>query len=67
VLEGENAFVYPAGEAESLSASMAKLIADPSLRRRMAQRSREIIGTWTFARGVEGVKAALAFVARART
>jgi glycosyltransferase involved in cell wall biosynthesis len=64
VLDDENALVYPAGDAESLSASMARLIDDPSLRQRMAQRSREIIDTWTFARGVEGVKAALAYISR---
>jgi glycosyltransferase involved in cell wall biosynthesis len=64
VLEGENAFVYPAGDAEGLSRSMARVIRDPKLRARMAQRSSEIIGTWTFARGVEGVKAALAYVSR---
>ena len=57
--DGDNAFVYPAGDARALSASMARLL-DPALRARMAQRSREIIATWTFARGVEGVKAALA-------
>lgn len=64
VLEGENAFVYPAGDAEELAKSMARPIADPELRATMARRSREIIGTWTFARGVEGVKAALAYVSR---
>jgi len=64
VLEGENAFVYPAGDAAVLSKSMARLIADPELRARMAERSRQIIATWTFARGVEGVKAALAYVRR---
>jgi glycosyltransferase involved in cell wall biosynthesis len=64
VLEGENAFVYPAGDATALSASMSRLAADPELRARMGQRSREIIATWTFARGVEGVKAALAYVTR---
>jgi glycosyltransferase involved in cell wall biosynthesis len=64
VLEGENAFVYPAGDAEALSQSMARLIADPELRAMMARWSREMIATWTFARGVEGVKAALAYVSR---
>jgi glycosyltransferase involved in cell wall biosynthesis len=66
VLEGENAFIYPAGDAEALSKSMARLIDDPELRAPMAARSREIIDTWTFARGVEGVKAALAYVNRGR-
>ena len=59
VLDGDNAFVYPAGDADALAAFMERLVADPALRARMAQRSREIIGTWTFARGVEGVKEAL--------
>jgi len=62
VLDGENAFIYPAGDANALSASMTRLVDDPALRERMARRSVEIIGTWTFQRGVEGVKAALAFV-----
>jgi len=62
VLEGENAFIYPAGDAAALSAFMSRFIVEPSVRERMAQQSREIIATWTFARGVEGVKAALAHV-----
>jgi len=37
---------------------MTRLADDASLRQRMADRSRQIIDTWTFARGVEGVKAA---------
>jgi len=59
VLEGENAFIYPSGDAAALTASMTQLVDDPSLRLRMAARSRQIIATWTFARGVEGVKAAM--------
>ena len=59
VLEGENAFIYPAGDADALARSMDALTADDALRARMAQRSREIIATWDFARGVEGVKAML--------
>jgi glycosyltransferase involved in cell wall biosynthesis len=60
---GDNAFIYPAGDANALAAAMERLT-DPALCARMAQRSREIIATWTFARGVEGVKAALAYVER---
>lgn len=63
VLEGENAFIYPAGDAGALAESMTRLVDEPALRERMAQRSREIIDTWTFRRGVEGVKTALAHVA----
>jgi Glycosyltransferase len=58
VIESENAFIYPAGDAAALAASMTRLVDDTALRERMAKRSRQIIGTWTFARGVEGVKAA---------
>ena len=64
VLEGENAFIYPAGDAGALSAAMTRLAGDPALRERMARRSVEIIGRWTFQRGVEGVKTALAYVGR---
>jgi glycosyltransferase involved in cell wall biosynthesis len=64
VLDGENAFVYPAGDANALAAAMTRMVGDSSLRERMAQRSREIIATWTFARGVNGVKAALGYVDR---
>ncbi len=63
VLEGQNAFVYPARDAGALAAFMDRLVEDNALRARMAQRSREIIGTWTFARGVEGVKEALRHLA----
>ena len=63
VLEGDNAFIYPAGDAEALAAIMDRLTGDDSLRDRMGQRSREIIATWDYGRGVEGVKAMLRWVA----
>ena len=56
VLEGENAFVYPAGDAEELAREMDRLTIDDELRAAMARRSREIIAGWDYARGVEGVK-----------
>jgi glycosyltransferase involved in cell wall biosynthesis len=59
VMEGENAFIYPAGDAGELARQMDLLTSDDALRERMAHRSREIIATWDFARGVEGVKAML--------
>ncbi|HEX6087658.1 MAG TPA: glycosyltransferase family 4 protein [Thermoanaerobaculia bacterium] len=58
VLEGENALVYPAGDDAALARAMDALM-DDTLRARMGQRSREIIATWDYARGVEGVKEAL--------
>ncbi len=67
VLEGENAFIYPAGDAAALAVSMTRLADDETLRRRMAERSRQIIDTWTFARGVDGVKAAVRDLDQRRT
>jgi glycosyltransferase involved in cell wall biosynthesis len=56
VIGGENALIYPAGEAEALASAMEKLTVDDALRTRMAGRSREIIASWSFARGVEGIR-----------
>jgi glycosyltransferase involved in cell wall biosynthesis len=58
VQENDNAFVYPAGDADALARHLDRLM-DDDLRMRMGQRSREIIGVWDYARGVEGVKEAL--------
>lgn len=66
VLEGENAFIYPAGDDAALARAMIRLADDRELRERMARRSVEIIGSWTFQRGVEGVKAALHYLAGGR-
>jgi glycosyltransferase involved in cell wall biosynthesis len=63
VLDGDNARVYPAGDAGALAAIMDELTDDAELRQRMGERSRRIIATWDFARGVEGVKAMLRWVA----
>lgn len=63
VLDGDNAFIYPAGDAEALAKIMDRMAEDGALRARMAQRSREIIATWDYGRGVEGVKAMLRWVA----
>jgi glycosyltransferase involved in cell wall biosynthesis len=59
VLAGENAFIYPAGNASALAERLDMLVDDPALRTRMARRSREIIAGWDYARGVEGVRSAL--------
>jgi glycosyltransferase involved in cell wall biosynthesis len=59
VLDGENAIVYPAGDVDALTAAMDRLAGDTTLRSEMSRRSREIIATWDYARGVEGVKEAL--------
>jgi glycosyltransferase involved in cell wall biosynthesis len=63
VLPGDNGFVYPAGDAEALAAILDRLTEDDDLRTHMGERSREIIATWDFARGVEGVRSMLRWVA----
>jgi glycosyltransferase involved in cell wall biosynthesis len=56
---GENGFIFTPGDVQSLAKHLDALAGDPELRARMGQRSREIIATWDYARGVEGVLAAL--------
>jgi glycosyltransferase involved in cell wall biosynthesis len=67
VLDGDNAIIYPAGDADALAAAMDRVAGDDALRTRMGRRSREIIGPWTFQRGVEGVKRALQWLAGGQT
>lgn len=62
VLSGENAFIYPAGDAAALAGRLDALAEDAGLRERMGRRSREIIATWSFDRGVAGVREALQWV-----
>lgn len=62
VRHGENGFVYPVGDNDALAAFLDRLVEDEPLRRRMGQRSWEIIRDWNFERDVEGVLGALEFV-----
>ena len=59
VQESDNAFVFRPGDAAALASYLDRLVADEALRARMGARSREIIASWDYATGVEGVKAAL--------
>jgi glycosyltransferase involved in cell wall biosynthesis len=59
VQHGDNALVFRSGDVTTLASYLDRLTADPALRARMGARSREIIAAWDYARGVEGVKAAL--------
>jgi glycosyltransferase involved in cell wall biosynthesis len=59
VRHGDNGFVFAPCDVPSLTRHLDTLAADPALRARMARRSREIIATWDYSRGVEGVKEAL--------
>jgi glycosyltransferase involved in cell wall biosynthesis len=64
VLEGDNAFIYPAGDAKALAEYLDVLVEQPAIRSRMAQRSREIIADWDYSRGVKGVREAIRRLAR---
>jgi glycosyltransferase involved in cell wall biosynthesis len=59
VRHGENGFVIAPGDVPALASHLDALAADPELRARMSRRSREIIGTWDYTRGVQGVLEAL--------
>jgi glycosyltransferase involved in cell wall biosynthesis len=59
VRHGDNGFVFAPGDVPALTQHLDALAGDPELRARMARRSREIIATWDYSRGVEGVKEAL--------
>lgn len=63
VRENDNALVYRAGDADTLAAILDRMTADGTLRHAMGVRSRDIIESWDYARGVAGVKRMLEWVA----
>jgi glycosyltransferase involved in cell wall biosynthesis len=64
VRHGENGFVYPCGDMGALALAVRKLATDPDLRRRMGNRSREIIQDFGQEKCVEGIVRAVNFVDR---
>lgn len=59
VLEGDNALIFSAGDDVALAAHLDTLVENAELRARLARRSRDIIETWSYERGVQGVREAL--------
>jgi glycosyltransferase involved in cell wall biosynthesis len=59
VRHGDNGYVFPAGDVQTLANQLDTLVEQPHLRERMAERSREIIATWDYERDVQGVLEAL--------
>jgi glycosyltransferase involved in cell wall biosynthesis len=55
----DNGRIVPAGDEVALAAALDEIAGDDALRDGMGARSRQIIAPWSFAAGVEGVKAAL--------
>jgi glycosyltransferase involved in cell wall biosynthesis len=51
--DGENGFVVPADDAHAAAAALRRLAADAELRRRMGERSRELVRAWGYEASVE--------------
>lgn len=62
VRDGENGFVFRAGDREQLAAQLDLLAGDSELRRRMGERSRAIIEDFDYAADVRGIRRMLQFV-----
>ncbi|NKB20497.1 MAG: glycosyltransferase [Alphaproteobacteria bacterium] len=59
IRDGENGFVFPAGDVDALTTSLGRIVSDPSLSEKMGQRSLEIIENWGFREDIEGLKQGL--------
>jgi glycosyltransferase involved in cell wall biosynthesis len=59
----ENAFVVKAGDAVGLAGRLEQLMKDPRLRARMAARSGELISTWSYGAGIDGIRSMLGSLA----
>ncbi|HEX2060533.1 MAG TPA: glycosyltransferase family 4 protein [Thermoanaerobaculia bacterium] len=57
--DGDNAFVFRAGDDAMLASQLDRLTSDAALRASMGARSREIIAGWSYTRAVEGIRAML--------
>lgn len=64
VRTGENGYVFAPGDYTALANHLDELATDAASRERMSARSREIIRTWSYAEGVDGVVEALHRVTR---
>ncbi|MBI3516405.1 MAG: glycosyltransferase family 4 protein [Proteobacteria bacterium] len=64
---GDNGFVYPCGDVAALAVSLRAVLRDPTRGVAMGARSRELIGRWSFAEDLAGLRAALAACVHART
>jgi glycosyltransferase involved in cell wall biosynthesis len=54
VREGENGFVVPVDDAAAATQALRKLATDSELRRRMGERSRDLVRAWGYEPSVEG-------------
>jgi len=63
IREGENGFTFPPGDVDQLADEIDRLLDDELLRQKFGQRSLEIISGWNLDRTVDGIMAALNYVA----
>jgi glycosyltransferase involved in cell wall biosynthesis len=60
IRDGENGLLVAPGESEELSVALARLVGDPDLRLRLAQRASEVVRTrFSFDSGVDWIASAL--------
>jgi len=59
IRNGENGYVYPAGNVSALQEALGNILADPERCREMGAESRKIVANWSFAEDIAGIKQAL--------
>lgn len=59
IVEGDNGFLFKAGDVDDLARRIEPLLVDAELRKRMGQKSRERIEVWSYAECLQGLRAAL--------
>jgi glycosyltransferase involved in cell wall biosynthesis len=57
--DGENGFLVPADDVPAAAGALRRLAEDPGLRRRMGERSRELVRAWGYEPSVESFVAAV--------
>lgn len=58
VRDGENGFVFPAGDSRALGAALDNLVSDAERRQRFGKRSKQIIDGWRYQQAAAGIVAA---------
>lgn len=61
----KNGFTCKAGDVQGLSNCLEQVVVKPTQMKQMGQRSREIIGNWSYEQCVQGIKNALRYVTTA--
>jgi glycosyltransferase involved in cell wall biosynthesis len=64
--DGENGFLVPAADVDAVAEALRQLAADPELRRRMGERSLELVSGWGYEPSVENFVAAVREATTAR-